>query len=846
MAAVGADRLLKADQSYIIKRPRLTRLLDEADTRIIMLVAPAGYGKTTLMREWLAEQPHGWYRGTTATSDVAELAVGLARASAIIVTGAGERMGQRLRATGTPEQDVVPLAEMLAEDLEHWPDDAWLAFDDYHFACESPFAERFVDLLLLLCPVKLILATRTRPTWATSRRLLYGEMYELSRSLLAMSQDEASQVLSHRSGNEARGLVALADGWPAVIGLAAHADDLAVPESDIPETLYRYFAEELYQTADAEVQDGLLRLALASSVPPRLAESLLGSAAEHVISEGLRLGFLTTSNQSCYDIHPLLRGFLDEKLRERGDEATAVVIPPLVDTFIDQARWDDCFALVERYFETAMFTKLLGAALPDLLHEARLPTLARWLECASGHKVDSPVVDLAEAELAFREGDRERSEALALHAARRSHDDAHQTCRALCVAGRSAHLAYRDEVSLEYYSEAESVALTDEDREAVLWGQLLAADALQTENVVDLLTKLRACSSHSADSVMRLANAELLSYTSIPLLNALDTAERVHPLASRVRDPMIISSFLNGYGVKLSLAARYRDAIEVSNEELELAKTLRLAFALPYAYVSRAAAEWGLRRFQATRSALVRAHHLASDDGFVALSIGSITVKLHLALGEIDKALSALRGHYHRRAPLGMKAEHLAWSSLALACAERPREAERSAQKAESISTRPEVTPVTHWSRAITAVRTRRFAAADLVATGLHHSTTTGNYDALVAAYRSYPSLLRVLRDVDHDPDIVSQIISAAHDTFLAKRFGLSIGEPVIPVGTDLLTNRERDVLDLVRQGKSNKAIAKSLYITEGTVKVHMRRIFHKLGAHTRTEAALIATQTER
>ena len=42
--------------SYIIKRPRLTKLLDESEARVILLVAPAGYGKTTLAREWVRER----------------------------------------------------------------------------------------------------------------------------------------------------------------------------------------------------------------------------------------------------------------------------------------------------------------------------------------------------------------------------------------------------------------------------------------------------------------------------------------------------------------------------------------------------------------------------------------------------------------------------------------------------------------------------------------------------------------------------------------------------------------------------------------------------------------------
>ena len=51
---------------HIIERPRLTRLLDETTARVIMLVAPAGYGKTTLARQWLAKRPHVWYAARPA------------------------------------------------------------------------------------------------------------------------------------------------------------------------------------------------------------------------------------------------------------------------------------------------------------------------------------------------------------------------------------------------------------------------------------------------------------------------------------------------------------------------------------------------------------------------------------------------------------------------------------------------------------------------------------------------------------------------------------------------------------------------------------------------------------
>ncbi|HEV3480604.1 MAG TPA: hypothetical protein VG144_14315, partial [Gaiellaceae bacterium] len=167
----------------IIRRPRLTGMLDESSAQVRLLIAPAGYGKTTLAREWLREPKRRAvsYRGGPATADVAALAAGIAEASSEIIPEAGRRMRERLRATGHPEEDVDILAELFAEDVQEWPDDAWLAFDDYQFAMESVASERFMDLLAQQTPIQMIITSRRRPSWATARRILYGEILEIDR-----------------------------------------------------------------------------------------------------------------------------------------------------------------------------------------------------------------------------------------------------------------------------------------------------------------------------------------------------------------------------------------------------------------------------------------------------------------------------------------------------------------------------------------------------------------------------------------------------------------------------------------------------------------------------------------
>jgi DNA-binding NarL/FixJ family response regulator len=84
----------------------------------------------------------------------------------------------------------------------------------------------------------------------------------------------------------------------------------------------------------------------------------------------------------------------------------------------------------------------------------------------------------------------------------------------------------------------------------------------------------------------------------------------------------------------------------------------------------------------------------------------------------------------------------------------------------------------------------------------------------------------------------------------LAVRHGLVVVDGLMqrrppPVDDDLedLTSREREVLDLLADGLSNKRIAKRLDISEHTAKFHIASILGKLDARSRTEAVVIAVR---
>lgn len=62
-------------------------------------------------------------------------------------------------------------------------------------------------------------------------------------------------------------------------------------------------------------------------------------------------------------------------------------------------------------------------------------------------------------------------------------------------------------------------------------------------------------------------------------------------------------------------------------------------------------------------------------------------------------------------------------------------------------------------------------------------------------------------------------------------------------VAVQQLSDREREVLEHLAEGKSNKQIARALGISDGTVKVHVANILHKLGAQGRSEAVAVAAR---
>jgi RNA polymerase sigma factor (sigma-70 family) len=208
----------------------------------------------------------------------------------------------------------------------------------------------------------------------------------------------------------------------------------------------------------------------------------------------------------------------------------------------------------------------------------------------------------------------------------------------------------------------------------------------------------------------------------------------------------------------------------------------------------------------------------------------TVRAKAAMAQGQAERAarLTATRAETSGLSS-GMRAEYAATHGLALACVGRRDGAATALAEAEEWSSIPEVLALASCARAVLALQRR---STDEAARELDRLFTLVIFDPLVIGARAYAGIADAVHATGlHVPQRLLDAMKTPENRSLQEELLAS------------LTPREREVLELLTRGYTNREIASTLVIAEVTAKVHVRRIIKKLGVRSRTEAAIAAIQ---
>ena len=511
--SVGSRRVTDEPFSHVlpkqsprhVPRPRLTTALDDARAQSIVLYAPAGYGKTSLALEWLSERDDAaWFTAQPDAGDVGAAVMGVGLAVSSLVPGAADRIRQRISIVEEPAQAARTLAEILAEDLADWPSGGIIAIDDYHHLAQSDAAESFIDWLLVLRPsLRLLTATRRRPSWASARRILAGDILELDKRVLAMTDTEVAEVLGPAQAGRIDALVEKAEGWPAVIGLAAlsnpvseHGTDLAITDD-----LFRYFAEELLRTMTLDERKLLLVVSVPMSITTDQARKLAGDETVPLLEQLRARGLLTESADGSFRFHPLVRDFLLKEFRATDGPKMGEISEQLRRRARSERRWEDAFDASLMLGNHAVSAEIASEAAPDLIRTGRIETLERWLSVCVDESTDSADAMLIRATLAFHAGRFASARSMALDAHRMA--DGKRGARPLNLAGYSAQALSQFTEALDFHLQATELAATREARGEALSGAVVAALELESPDAVELAHEFDRVAEPSTENRIR-------------------------------------------------------------------------------------------------------------------------------------------------------------------------------------------------------------------------------------------------------------------------------------------------------------------------------------------------------
>src|SRR6266498_951378 len=320
----------------LVARPRLSeRLSRGAESALTVVSAPAGFGKTTLLAQWLATAPGdgpsaAWLSLDQRDNDPAVFWTYLVAALQTAAHGVGAGALSLLQ---SPRPPIEAVLATLLNDLGAVSNDVVLVLDDYHVIDARDVQDGMAFLLEHLPPqIHLVIASRTDPALPLARLRGRGELVEIRAADLRFTPDEAAAYLNGVMGLvlTARDVAALegrTEGWIAALQLAAlsmqgREDTAAFIAGFAGDGRYivDYLAEEVLQRQPEHVQHFLLQTSILDRLSGPLCDAVTGQDGGRAKLAALERGNLflvpLDDRRRWYRYHQLFADVLQAHLRD--------------------------------------------------------------------------------------------------------------------------------------------------------------------------------------------------------------------------------------------------------------------------------------------------------------------------------------------------------------------------------------------------------------------------------------------------------------------------------------------------------------------------------------------------
>ena len=396
----------------VIPRPRLDARLRRDDLPALTLVsAPAGFGKTTLLAEWVAAEgglATGWLSLDTRDNDPVVFWTYVIAALRSAAPEVGVAALGLLRAQA-PMDAVVGT---LLNELHDVPHDVVLVLDDYHLIESQELHEALAFALEQLPPqIHLVIGSRADPPLPLGRFRGRGDLLELRAADLRFTGEEAASYLNDTMGlaltaGDVDALEKRTEGWIAALQLAALSmqgrDDVAgfiAGFTGDDRFIVDYLADEVLQRQSDEVRGFLLQTSVLSRLSAPLCSAVTGQADAKAMLDQLDRANLflvpLDDRRVWYRYHHLFADVLRARLLDGSPETVHQLHRRASGWYDRHADRPEAIrhALAGQDFERA--AELVELAIPTMRQARQEVTVRRWLEALPGEVFEArPVLTM--------------------------------------------------------------------------------------------------------------------------------------------------------------------------------------------------------------------------------------------------------------------------------------------------------------------------------------------------------------------------------------------------------------------------------------------------------------------